>query len=200
MVHQSLFLCWELSITASLNLSFSWWPHFYQDQLSWIKLCISRFCQHYRFLKKSILHVQVFLCRFYFSQVFSFMSPFFPVQLLHFSALPTNLYFKKIFNVYLFLREKETEREQGRGTEKGRHRIRSRRQAQSCQHRARREARTHKPRDHDLSRCWMPNWLSHPSAPINLYSLVSHLWWISWCTNCFQFHFALVISTNNIYW
>ena len=40
------------------------------------------------------------------------------------------------FNVYLFLRETETEREQRRGGEGGRHRIRSGLQAPSCQHRA----------------------------------------------------------------
>ena len=37
---------------------------------------------------------------------------------------------------YLFLRVRETEHEQGRGREGGRHRIRSRPQAPSCQHRA----------------------------------------------------------------
>ena len=53
------------------------------------------------------------------------------------------------FNVYLFLRETETERDiehkWGRGRERGRHRIGSRLQALSCQHRARRGARTHGP-------------------------------------------------------
>ena len=52
-----------------------------------------------------------------------------------------------LFNVYLFLREtdRKTELEQGRGREWGRHRIRSRLQALSCQHRTRCRARTHKP-------------------------------------------------------
>ena len=57
------------------------------------------------------------------------------------------------FNVYLFLRETETEHEWGRGRERERHRIRSRLQAPSCQHRA----RTHKLRDHDLSRSRLLN-------------------------------------------
>ena len=49
------------------------------------------------------------------------------------------------FNVYLFLRQRETEHEQARGRERGRHRIGSRLQALSHQPRARRGARTHEP-------------------------------------------------------
>ena len=41
--------------------------------------------------------------------------------------------FLHFFNVYLFLRERETEHEQGRGRKGGRHRIPSRIQAPSCQ-------------------------------------------------------------------
>ena len=44
------------------------------------------------------------------------------------------------FNVYLCLTQIETEHEWGRGRERGRHRIQSRLQALSCQHRARRWA------------------------------------------------------------
>uniref|UniRef100_A0ABI7ZUR4 Parvalbumin n=3 Tax=Felinae TaxID=338152 RepID=A0ABI7ZUR4_FELCA len=62
-------------------------------------------------------------------------------------------------------RDKETERERGRGRERGRHRIPSRLQSPSCQHRARRGARIHKPRDHDLSRSRTFIQLSHPGAP-----------------------------------
>uniref|UniRef100_A0ABI7ZXC6 Prefoldin subunit 1 n=1 Tax=Felis catus TaxID=9685 RepID=A0ABI7ZXC6_FELCA len=40
---------------------------------------------------------------------------------------------------------RETEHEQGRSRERGRHRIQNRLQALSCQHRARRGARTHRP-------------------------------------------------------
>ena len=61
--------------------------------------------------------------------------------------------------------ERETEHEQGRGRERGRHRIQSRLQVLSCRHRARRGARTHEPRDHDLSRSRTLNRLSHPGAP-----------------------------------
>ena len=69
------------------------------------------------------------------------------------------------FNVYSFLRQRETEHEQGRTRERRRHRIRSRLQAPSCQHRAQRRASTHRVRDHDLSRSWTLNRLSHPGAP-----------------------------------
>ena len=68
-------------------------------------------------------------------------------------------------NVYLFLKERETEHEQGRSRERGRHRIRSRLQALSCQHRARHGAQTREPWDHDLSWSRTLNWLSHPGAP-----------------------------------
>ena len=56
------------------------------------------------------------------------------------------------FNVYLFLGQRETEHERGRGRERGRHRIGNRLQALSHhQHRARRGARTPGPRDRDLA-------------------------------------------------
>ena len=61
-------------------------------------------------------------------------------------ALWTNEVF---FNVYLFLRDRETEHEQRVGRERGKHRLGSRFQALSCQRRAQRGARTHKPRDRD---------------------------------------------------
>ena len=54
-------------------------------------------------------------------------------------------------NVYLFLGQRETEHERGRGRERGRHRIGNRLQALSHQPRARRGARTHGPRDRDLA-------------------------------------------------
>ena len=70
-------------------------------------------------------------------------------------------------NAYLFLREreKETEHEWGRGRERRRHRIWRGLQAPSCQHRARRGARTHRLRDYDLSRSQSLNPLSHPGTP-----------------------------------
>ena len=51
--------------------------------------------------------------------------------------------------------------------QRGRHRIRSRFQPPSCQHTARRGAQTQEPRDHDLSRSWMLNRLSHPGTPFS---------------------------------
>ena len=61
----------------------------------------------------------------------------------------TCLFAFNFFNVYLFLRGRQSAG--GGGAERGRHRIPSRLQTPSCQHRARHGARIHKPRDHDLS-------------------------------------------------
>ena len=69
------------------------------------------------------------------------------------------------FFFYIFFWETETEHKWGRGRERRRHRIWSRLQALSCQRRARRGARTHKPWDHDESQSQTPNWLSHPGTP-----------------------------------
>ena len=63
---------------------------------------------------------------------------------------------------YLFLRQRETQHERGRGRERGRHRIGSRLPALSCQHGARRGARTRELRDHNLSQSWVRNPLSPP--------------------------------------
>ena len=91
-----------------------------------------------------------------------------------------NLYFIffNFFNVYLFLRQRETEHEQGKGRERGRHRIRSRLQALSHQPRARRGARTHGPWDCDLSWSRTLYRLSHPGAPL-ICILNKSLWLLS---------------------
>ena len=86
------------------------------------------------------------------------------VTFLYFSSSSRTISFF-FFNGYLFLRQRETEHEQGRGRERGRHRIRNRLQAPSRQPRARRGARTHGPRDRDLSRSRPLHRLSHPGAP-----------------------------------
>ena len=75
------------------------------------------------------------------------------------------LYFNLNFFNVLFIFETETEREQGRGREWARHRIQSRLQVLSCQHKAQCRARTHKPWDHDLSQSQTLNRLGHPGAP-----------------------------------
>ena len=75
---------------------------------------------------------------------------------------------------YFWQRKRETEHEQARGRERGRHRIWNRLQALSCQHRAWGRARTHGPRDHELSQSQTLNLLSHPSAPSR------GTWWDSW--------------------
>ena len=64
---------------------------------------------------------------------------------------------------------RETEHEQGRGRERGRHRIGNRLQAPSSLHRAGYQARTPGVWDHDLSRSRTLNRLSHPGAPIYLF-------------------------------
>ena len=69
--------------------------------------------------------------------------------------------------MFTFERERETECKQGRGREREGHTESEsfRLQTPSCQHKARRGARTHEPRDHDLSRSQMLNRLSHQGAP-----------------------------------
>ena len=94
-----------------------------------------------------------------------------------FSYLIALLIFLFFLNVYLFLRQRETEGEWGRGRERGRHRIRSRLQALSCQHSARHGARTHRPRDQDLSQSRTLNRLSHPGAP--LIAFLKETCWVS---------------------
>uniref|UniRef100_A0ABI8AGK9 Uncharacterized protein n=1 Tax=Felis catus TaxID=9685 RepID=A0ABI8AGK9_FELCA len=81
----------------------------------------------------------------------------------------------KIPKIYTKTGDKDRERQSmnGGGSERRRHRIGNRLQALSCQHRARRGARTHGPRDHDLSRSWPLNRLSHPGAP---QSFLSRRW------------------------
>ena len=71
------------------------------------------------------------------------------------------------------MRQRETEHERGRVRERGRHRIWNRLQALSCQHRARCGARTHGPRNHDLSQSRPLNQLSHPGAPLQIISAVT---------------------------
>ena len=67
--------------------------------------------------------------------------------------------------IYFWERERERQSMSMGGAKRGRHRIRSRLQALSCQHRARRGARTHRPQNHDLSQSQPLNQLSHPGAP-----------------------------------
>ena len=76
------------------------------------------------------------------------------------------VYFIKIFFVLMFVFERERASEQRRGRGRGRHRIWSRLQGLSCQHRAWHGTQTHDPWDHDLSQSRTLNRLSHPGAPI----------------------------------
>ena len=82
--------------------------------------------------------------------------------------------------MFIYLWETETEHKQGRVRERGIHRIWSRLQAPSCQHRAQRGARPHEPWDHDLSRSWTLNRLSHPGAPeIRVFKWMSAFWMLT---------------------
>ena len=77
-----------------------------------------------------------------------------------------SLCFLKFFLMFIYHWERETEQEWGRGRERGRHRIWSRPQAPSYEHRARHRAQTHKLWDHDLSQSRTCNLLSHSGAPL----------------------------------
>ena len=68
--------------------------------------------------------------------------------------------------LFTFERERQSVSSGRTERDRGRHRIGSRLQAPRGQHRARRGARTHKPRDHDLSGSRTPHWLSHSRAPL----------------------------------
>ena len=93
--------------------------------------------------------------------------------LFHFS-------FKQFFNLYFWNRERQSA--SGGGAETGRHRIRNRLQALSCQHKAQSGAQTQEPPYHDPRRSPTLNWLSHPVA------LISHFKYTyfnsSGCFNC----------------
>ena len=75
------------------------------------------------------------------------------------------------FNVYLFFRQRDRV-QTGEGQKERRHRIWSRLQALSCQHRAQHGAPTCEPWDHDLSWSWTLDWLSHPGILIILKFLI----------------------------
>ena len=68
-------------------------------------------------------------------------------------------------NFLMFIFERDTECKQGKDRERGRHWIRSRLQALSCQHRAGCRAWTHRSWDHGLSRSRTFNRLSHSGTP-----------------------------------
>ena len=78
---------------------------------------------------------------------------------------PHSFFFFLIFLMFIFETERVQRGDGRRGAGGGGHRIRSRLQAPSRQHRARRGARTHKPRDRGLSRIRTLNRPSHPGAP-----------------------------------
>ena len=83
------------------------------------------------------------------------------------------VFFLTFLNAFFFICIWERERQsasRGGGRERRRHRIRSRLQALSSQHRARRGAQTHRPWDHDRSWSWTLNRLSHQAPQSNAIS------------------------------
>ena len=86
--------------------------------------------------------------------------------------LPVNNASCIFFNVYFWERDRVWAGGGDRERERGRHRIWSRLQALSCQHRGRRGAQTHGPQDHDLRWSQTLNQLSHPGAPISCVLLI----------------------------
>ena len=90
-------------------------------------------------------------------------------------SVPSN---NLIFLTFIhFLRDRERQSMSGKGAEGGRHRIRSRLQTLSCQHRARCGARTHELGDHDLSQSQTFNRLSHPGTPFLLFKKIFLCFW-----------------------
>ena len=83
------------------------------------------------------------------------------IKMLEYYYFQLVFFFFKFFLMFIIESQRESEHEQGRGRGRGRHRIPSRLQALSCQHRA-----PCRPWDHDLSRSQMLNRLSHPGAPV----------------------------------
>ena len=86
--------------------------------------------------------------------------------------------FFKFLKMFYFIFERESTRSQAgqRGKrEKGRHRIRSKLQALSCQHRAQCRAWTHELQDHDLSQSRSLDQLSHPGT-LSMWFLISRSW------------------------
>ena len=77
-----------------------------------------------------------------------------------------SVYFFFLILLVFIIFERERERVRAGEGQRETHtrRIRSRLQALSCQHGARCGAWTHELQDHDLSRTWSLNWLSHPGA------------------------------------
>ena len=129
---------WCGLLYSFLHVSCAW------GSLDFMGLSISSFHQ----IWKIIWHHSIFFFCF-----FSLGDPndiYFRVLEVFFQFTDALFIFKNVFNVYLFLRE--TECKWGRAErERGRQRIWSRLQAQSCQYRARFGAWTHQLWDHDLS-------------------------------------------------
>ena len=100
----------------------------------------------------------------------------------------------KIFLMFIHFWETEREHEWGRGRERGRHWIQSRLQAPSCHHRAQRRARTHGLQDHDLSRSWTLNRLSHPGAPPFL--LINHAQGLSMSLD---YIFSILVTRSSLH-
>ena len=90
---------------------------------------------------------------------------------LYFRIVTNNVDFFFLIYIYFWERDRQTKHEQGKDRDRGRHRIQSRLQALSCQHRAWCGAWTHEPWHHDLSRSRMLNRLSYLGTPLYFFIL-----------------------------
>ena len=82
-----------------------------------------------------------------------------------------------------------------------RHRIQSRLQALSCQHRAWCGAQTHELWDHDLRQSRTLNWLGHPGTPefLVLIQVCGNLWQQPWVTNTAEYQSLQISSLGSLF-
>ena len=92
-----------------------------------------------------------------------FYALFFLILLIYWVTVILLILFKIFFNVYFW--ERERKRERVHMVERQRMReTENLKQSLCCHHKAWLGTQTHQPWDHDMSRSWTFNWLSHPSA------------------------------------
>ena len=110
-----------------------------------------------------------------------FSIPLFFIFIYLFLFIFLTFLLKKFFFIVYFWQRERDRAWAGEGQRKrGRHRIGSRPQALSCQHRAQRGARTQEQQDHDLDRSWTLKQLSHPDAPVYVIFKKFNIYILTW--------------------